>query len=110
MCELRECANYPHIEVNVEAYNCANNDSVNYPRCANKQGSDYPDFTVFTTTRTPDPQLCKHHSAPFSTKQLQTHKSNKHNFTKYKNKISLLLVYMIQTVDHSLCIPAGLGS
>ena len=38
--------NYPYIEVNQEAYNCANSDCANYPGCANKQGSNYPGFTV----------------------------------------------------------------
>ena len=40
------CANYPYIEVNGEAYNCANNDYANCPACANKRGSNYPSYTV----------------------------------------------------------------
>ena len=42
------CVNYPYIEVNGEAYNCVNNDSVNYQGCANKRGSNYPGYTVNT--------------------------------------------------------------
>ena len=43
--------NYPYIKVNGfngEAYNCVNNDCANYLGCANKRGSNYPNFTVIT--------------------------------------------------------------
>ena len=42
--------NYPYIEVNREPYNCANNNCVNYPGCVNKQGSNYPGYTVLTVS------------------------------------------------------------
>ena len=43
MCELS-------IEINGEAYICANNDCVNYPGCANKLGSNYPGSPVCRTS------------------------------------------------------------